>query len=518
MPTERLSMRDVREILRQKWQLGRSHRQVAESVGASAGAVGETMRRAKVAGVTSWATVEGLAPSELEARLYPSVAAAEKPTPDCAWIHRERRRVGVTLQLLHLEYVEQQPDGYRYSQFCEHYRRWLRQRGATMRQVHQAGEKTFVDYSGKKPCIWDEKTGERIEVELFVAVLGASNFTYAEATRTQRGPDWIGSHTRAFAYFGGVTAATVCDQLKPGVTLSCRYEPGIQRTYEEMAAHYGTTVLPARPWHPRDKPKVEGAVLIVQRWILARLRNETHFSLGSLNARIAELLEDLNDRRMRVYQVSRRQLFDKLERSVLKPLPTTRFVYGEWSRAKVNVDYHVESDGHYYSVPHAHLHAHVDVRVSAGTVEILLDGRRVASHVRSFQRGRHTTTTEHMPAAHRAHLEWSPSRIINWAGTIGPSAAALVEHILHSRENPESAYRTCMALIRSAKPYEPARFDAACRRAIEIGSRTRKSVLAILSRGLHAAPLPETTEPAPGVPHENVRGGAYYDRKENQTP
>src|SRR4051812_19176475 len=250
------------------------------------------MRRAKAAGVTNWAEVEGLSPSALEARLYPSTAATTKPTPDCAWIHRERRRVGVTLQLLHLEYVEQQPDGYRYSQFCEHYRRWLRQRGATMRQVHQAGEKTFVDYSGKKPCIWDEKTGERIEVELFVAVLGASNFTYAEATRSQRGPDWIGSHTRAFAYFGGVTAATVCDQLKPGVTLSCRYEPGIQRTYEEMAEHYGTTVLPARPWHPRDKPKVEGAVLIVQRWILARLLNETHFSLGSLNARIAELLED----------------------------------------------------------------------------------------------------------------------------------------------------------------------------------------------------------------------------------
>jgi len=515
MPTERLSMRDVREILRQKWQLGRSHRQVAESVGASAGAVGETMRRAKVAGVTSWATVEGLAPSELEARLYPSVAAAEKPTPDCAWIHRERRRVGVTLQLLHLEYVEQQPDGYRYSQFCEHYRRWLRQRGATMRQVHQAGEKTFVDYSGKKPCIWDEKTGERIEVELFVAVLGASNFTYAEATRTQRGPDWIGSHTRAFAYFGGVTAATVCDQLKPGVTLSCRYEPGIQRTYEEMAAHYGTTVLPARPWHPRDKPKVEGAVLIVQRWILARLRNETHFSLGSLNARIAELLEDLNDRRMRVYQVSRRQLFDKLERSVLKPLPTTRFVYGEWSRAKVNVDYHVESDGHYYSVPHAHLHAHVDVRVSAGTVEILLDGRRVASHVRSFQRGRHTTTTEHMPAAHRAHLEWSPSRIINWAGTIGPQTRALAAAILAERPHPEQGYRSCLGILRLGKRYGDARLEAACARAMAAGARSYRHVDSILKCGLDRAPLPasadEPARPLSTEPHENVRGPNHYN-------
>ena len=352
-------------------------------------------------------------------------------------------------------------------------------------------------------------------MELFVAVLGASNFTYAEATRSQRGPDWIGSHTRAFAYFGGVTAATVCDQLKPGVTLSCRYEPGIQRTYEEMAAHYGTTVLPARPWHPRDKPKVEGAVLIVQRWILARLRNETHFSLGSLNERIAELLEDLNDRRMRVYQVSRRQLFEKLERSALKPLPATRFVYGEWARAKVNVDYHVEIDGHYYSVPHMHLHAHVDVRVSAGTVEILLDGRRVASHARSFQRGRHTTTAEHMPAAHRAHLEWSPSRIINWAGTIGPQTRALAEAILAERPHPEQGYRSCLGILRLGKRYGDARLEAACARAVAAGARSYRHVDSILKCGLDRAPLPapadEPARPLSTEPHENVRGPNHYN-------
>jgi transposase len=353
MPAERLSMREVREILRQKWLLGRSHREIADGVGGSASTVSETVRRAKEAGFTCWQAVEPLAPSELEGRLYPSVAAvATHPVPDCAWIHRERRRAGVTLELLHMEYLEQHPDGYRYSQFCEIYRKWLRHRGLSMRQVHRAGEKTFVDYSGKKPCIWDAKTGERIDVELFVAVLGASNFTFAEATATQRGPDFIASHMRAFAYFGGVTAATVCDQLKSGVTVSCRYEPGLQRTYEEMAEHYGTTVLPARPAHPRDKPKAEVGVQVVQRWILARLRNEMHFSLDSLNQRIAELLAELNDRPMRVYQVSRRQLFEQLDRPALGPLPTTRFVYGEWKHAKVNVDYHVEADGHYYSVPH----------------------------------------------------------------------------------------------------------------------------------------------------------------------
>ena len=515
MPAERLSMREVREILRQKWLLGRSHRQVAKSVGGSAGAVHETVARAKAAGLTCWAAVEGLAPSELEARLYPSTAAAaSRPAPDCAWIHRERRRVGVTLELLHLEYLERESGGYGYSQFCEIYRRWLRQRGVSMRQVHRAGEKTFVDYSGKKPCIWDEKTGERIEVELFVAVLGASNFTFAEATRTQRGPDWIGSHTRAFAYFGGVTEATVCDQLKPGVTLACRYEPGLQRTYEEMAEHYGTTVLPARPAHPRDKPKVEVGVQIAQRWILARLRNETHFSVDSLNGRIAELLEEMNDRPMRVYKVSRRQLFEQTDRPALRPLPATRFVYGEWSHAKVNVDYHVEAQGHYYSVPHGYLGAEVDVRLAAGTVEVFLDGKRIASHARSFQRGRHSTVPEHMPAAHRAHLEWSPSRIINWAGTIGPRTRALAEAILADRPHPEQGYRSCLGILRLGKRYGDARLEAACDRALAAGARSYRHVDSILKHGLDRAPLPapadEPARPATTATHENVRGPHYY--------
>jgi len=514
MPAERLSMREVREILRQKWLLGRSHREIADGVGGSASTVSETVRRAKEAGLTCWLLVEPLAPSELEARLYPSVAeVATHPVPDCAWIHRERRRVGVTLELLHMEYLEQHPDGYRYSQFCEIYRKWLRRRGLSMRQVHRAGEKTFVDYSGKKPCIWDAKTGERIEVELFVAVLGASNFTFAEATATQRGPDFIASHMRAFAYFGGVTAATVCDQLKSGVTVSCRYEPGLQRTYEEMAEHYGTTVLPARPAHPRDKPKVEVGVQVAQRWILARLRNETHFSLNSLNQRIAELLADLNDRPMRVYQVSRRQLFEQLDRPALGPLPTTRFVYGEWKHAKVNVDYHVEADGHYYSVPHEHLHDEVDLRVSPGTVEVFLDGKRIASHARSWERGRHTTVPEHMPAAHRAHLEWSPSRIINWAGTIGPQTRALVEAILADRPHPEQGYRSCLGILRLGKRYGTARLEAACARALAVRARSYRHVDSILKHGLDRAPLPtlgNAPTPTTSTTHENIRGPQYY--------
>jgi transposase len=506
-------MRQVKEILRQKWQLGCSHRAIAESLRVSLGAVSETAKRARAAGLTTYAQVEPLAPSELEAKLYRSTLLPTRPPPDCAWIHRERRRVGVTLELLHHEYLEQQPDGYRYTQFCEIYREWLGRRGLSMRQVHPAGAKTFVDYSGSKPCIWDPKTGERLDVELFVAVLGASNLTYAEATRTQSGPDWIGSHTRAVAYFGGTTEAYVCDQLRSGVTRPCRYEPGVQRTYEEWAVHHGAVILPARAAHPKDKAKVEGAVLIAQRWILARLRNERHFSIESLNDRIAELLEDLNARTMRVYRVSRRELFERLERSSLRPLPAMRFTYAEWKRAKVNVDYHVELDGHYYSVPHRHLGEEVEIRASAGTVEVILDGQRIAAHARSFQRGRHTTIPEHMPAAHRQHLEWSPSRLVNWAAKIGPHTRALVDAILRDRPHPEQGYRSCLGILRLAKRYGDGRLELACARALAVGARSYRHVDSILKNGLDRVPL-RTEEPERGSPsssHENVRGPDYYN-------
>ena len=310
-------MRKLREILRQKWLLGRSHRAAAASTGVSAGSVGRAVVRAKGVGL-SWADVVTMTDEQLEERLYgpPTCPTHDRPKPDPVWIHVERRKPGVTLELLHLEYLEQHPNGYRYTQFCEYYREWLKARGLRMRQVHYAGDKLFVDYSGKRPFIVDPKTGEVQPVELFVAVLGASNYTYAEASLTQRGPDFIASHIRAFEYFGGVAKATVPDQLKSGVTTACRYEPGVQRTYEEMAAHYGTTVLPARPGKPRDKAKVETGVLVVQRWILARLRNQTFFSLAALNERIAELLEDLNARQMRVYGKSRRQLFEETDRTM----------------------------------------------------------------------------------------------------------------------------------------------------------------------------------------------------------
>ena len=514
MATERLSMRQIREILRQKWALGLSHRAVASSLRIGLGTISSVVSRAHAAGL-DWAQVQTLADEALEGRLYgrPDVAGQrQRPAPDCAWIHAERRRPGVTLELLHLEYLERYPDGYRYTRFCDLYRRWLERRRLSMRQLHRAGEKCFVDYAGQKPRLIDPTTGEVIDVELFAAVLGASNYTYAEATRTQQVPEWIASHARAFAFFGGVTAAIVCDQLKSGVVRPCRYEPGLQRTYEEFAAHYGTAILPARPAKPRDKAKIEAGVLVAERWILARLRHEQFFALGALNARIAELREELNDRRMRLYQASRRELFERLDRPALRPLPADPFVYGEWKTARVNIDYHVELHRHYYSVPFPLVHEVVDARLTATTVELFHRGQRVAAHVRDDTPGRPTTNPAHMPKAHQRHLEWTPSRLADWAGRIGPQTRTLVEAILADRPHPEQGYRSCLGLLRLGRRYGEARLEAACTRALAVGARSYRHVDSILKHGLEHLPLPGVA-PSPGRPalvHEYVRGRDYY--------
>ena len=514
MATERLPMRKTREILRQKWVLELTHREVSASLGVSIGAVSLAVHRALTAGL-DWPAVEALSETELEARLYARRTVAAQPTPpDCDYLHRERHKPGVTLQLLHEEYLQDHPDGYRYTQFCEYYRRWLKQRGVTMRQVHHVGEKMFSDYAGKKPHWVDPQTGELIEAELFVAVLGASNYTYAEATATQQVPDWIGSHTRAVEYWNGVTAIVVPDQLKSGVTRACRYEPQVQRTYGEWAQHYDCVIIPARPKKPRDKAKVEVAVLVVERWILARLRHQTFFSLIELNARIAELLEDLNARRMRRYGASRRELFERLDRPALKPLPATRFVYAEWKKVKVNIDYHVEVDHHYYSVPFQLRHEVLEARVSGTTVEIFRTGERVAAHVRSLARGRHTTRPEHMPKAHQQHQEWTPSRLIQWGQSMGPRTAELVAAILADRPHPEQGYRSCLGILRLARHYGHERLEAACARALAARARSYRHVETILKNGLDRLP-PKTRTPtavattiAPAPAH--IRGAAYY--------
>jgi len=516
MAMERLPMRRIREILRLKLTLGLSHRATAKSLGISAGAVGETASRAKRKEL-DWKQVTTLSDEDLEVLLYGAKpdGRSDRPLPDFNLINRELRRPGVTMELLHVEYLERHPDGYRYSAFCTRYRKWRKRRGLSMRQVHKAGDKLFVDYSGKKPHIIDHKTGEVVEVELFVAVLGASNFTYAEATRTQQSQDWIQSHVHALEYFGGAPALIVPDQLRSGVSKPDRYEPGVQRTYEELATHYNTAVLPARARKPKDKAKVEVGVQIVQRWILACLRNETFFSLDELNARIWELLEKLNDKPMRDYgNVSRRELFESIERSHLQSLPDQRFVYAQWKAAKVNIDYHVEFEKHFYSVPHQLTRARVEIRATAMTIEVYYGDKRVASHRRSVRKGGHTTIAEHMPKSHRKHLEWTPSRLTKWAGSIGPKTQTLAATILDSRRHPEQGYRSVLGLLRLAKQYGNDRLEAACARALQAGARSSyRPVATILKSGLDRVPLESDAPQQTALPleHSNVRGADYYN-------
>lgn len=432
MATERLEVRQIREILRLRAQ-GRTVREVARCLGVSVGSVQKTAARAVTAGLT-WSTAEALDERTLEERLYgrPAMPGDDRPRPDPVHMHQELKRVGVTLELLHLEYLEAHPSGLRYTAYCDVYRRWLGRAGVVMRQTHKAGEKCFVDYSGKKPTYIDGRTGEVVEVELFVAVLGASNYTYAEATETQRVPDFIASHVRAYEYFGGVTEMTVPDQLKSGVTKSCRYEPGIQRSYAEMARHYGTAIVPARPYKPRDKAKVEVAVQVAQRWILARLRNETFFSLGALNRRIAELREDMNARPMKkLGGVTRRELFERYDRPVLRHLPSEAYELAEWSEATVNLDYHVEYEKHWYSAPYQIAREAVWLRATAATIELFFRGERVASHARSHEAYKHTTETSHMPEAHRRHSA-GVDGVLAWGASVGPMTEAMVRRLIEA--------------------------------------------------------------------------------------
>jgi transposase len=506
-------MRKTREILRLKWELRLSHRYAARSVGVSPATVDNVLCRAEKACLSDWAAVEPLSEDELEARLYerpqarvPSETRAE---PDCAWIHRERRRPGVTMELLHKEYLEQHPNGLRYSAFCERYRAFTHRRRLSMRQQHVAGDKVFVDYSGKRPHIFDPTTGELTEVELFVAVLGASNYTYAEATYTQQVRDFVGSHVRAFAFFGGVPRAVVPDNLKSGVTKACRYEPALQRSYAHFAEHYGTAILPARPARPRDKAKVEVGVRIVQRWILGRLRNRVFHSLAALNEAIRETLADLNGRVMRDYRASRRELLETLERPALLPLPSDRFEITEWKKATVNIDYHVAFDDRLYSVPHRHVHETVWVCATATTVEIQLRGKRIAAHPRNGK-DRFATTPEHMPSSHRAQAEWTPSRILSWAAKLGPGTRELCEAILRERPHPEMGFRSCLGILRLAKRYGDERVERACARCAAVNARSYKSVESMLKHGLDAAAPAAASAAAPVSDHENVRGRDYY--------
>jgi transposase len=503
-------MRKIREILRLKWESGMTARQIAQSLSISHSTVLDMLRRVEQSGL-SW-PLPDVDDATLEARLYPGnpKPAGKRPEPDMPYIHRELRRKGVTLQLLWEEYKRQNPDGLQYSQFCEHYRQWAGKLDVVLRQTHRAGERMDVDFAGQTVPVVDRKTGEVREAQIFIATLTASNYTYAEAVWSQELPTWIMLHCRAFEFFGGVPATVVPDNLKSGVARACRYEPDVNPTYQEMAAYYGTVILPARPIKPRDKGKVESAVLVVERWILAVLRNRTFFSLSELNQAIVEELERLNNRPFQKLEGTRRTLYETLERPALKPLPATRYEFAQWRKAKVNIDYHVEVAHNFYSVPYQLVRQQVDVRFTATTVEILLAGKRVASHPRACGKGHYVTQNSHRPASHQKHLEWTPSRMVTWAESVGPKTAALVAGIFEAKPHPEQGYRSCLGIIRLARSYGVKRLEAAAARALSFGVCSYQSVKSILQRKLDQAPPdpPQTELPLPV--HDNLRGPGYY--------
>ena len=512
MPRPRLAMRKIREVLRLALGEGLSCRQVSASLGIARSTVSDHLRRAERAGV-SWPLPAGLDDDGLEAMLFPPAppAAEQRPRPDFAAVHKELRRKGVTLLLLWLEYKEQHPDGYQYSQFCLLYRAFRGAVDVVMRQEHRAGEKLFVDFPGQRLPIYDRRTGAVVlEAELFVAVLGASNYLFATAVRSQELVHFVGAHVEAFEFFGAVPAIVVPDNLRSGVTKAHRYEPDINATYQEMAEHYGVVVIPTRPAKPRDKAKVEAGVLLAERWILARLRHRRFFSLAEANRAIRELVQQINDRPFKKIPGSRRSLFEELDRPAMGALPEHRYQFAAWRFGKkVSIDYHVDVDRHYYSVPFRLVGQRVDVRVSALTVEVFFRHRRVASHLRSWKRGGHTTDPAHMPESHRRHAQWTPGRIIAWANKTGPATGELARSILESRPHPEQGYRSCLGVIRLGDRYGAERLEAACRRAVAVRAFSYKSVESILKHGLDAQPVtphPVRTHPR----HTNLRGADYY--------
>jgi len=511
MTQERLSMRKIREVLRLKWECHQSNRAIARSCRLSHSTVGEYLDRARAAGL-SWPLPADLDDETLVQRLFPPTppaATRQIPCPDWSYVHTELRRKGVMLRLLWVEYREAHPDGYGYSQFCELYRGWAKRLKTSMRQVHKAGEKVFVDYAGQTVPITDPTTSEVRQAEIFVGVLGASSYTFAEGQESQTLAHWIGGHVRMFAFFGGVTELTVPDNPKVGVTHPCRYEPDVNPTYQDLAQHYGTVVLPARVRKPKDKAKVEVSVQAVEHWILARLRNRTFFSLSELNQAIRELLGELNGKLMEDFGRSRRELFELLDRPALKPLPAQPYEFAVWKKARVHIDYHVEFEHHYYSVPYALIHQEVELRATAETIEIFFKNRRVASHRRVTAPGQHTTLTEHMPPAHQAYQEWTPERFVHWAGNIGPVTTELIQAILASRQHPQQAYRSCLGLLRLSSHYGAERLEAACRRALPAGLHSYRGVKHILDAQLDAVAAEEPPAEVPPA-HENIRGPDYY--------
>ncbi len=511
MPAKReLTMRQIRQLLRLAHD-GVSAREIGRMVGAARSTVQDNLKRAAAAGL-SWPLPGELTDAALQERLFSRAGVKQgirrRPEADWAALVCELKRPGVNLQLLWEEYRGQYPDGYGYSRFCDLFREFEKRLSPVMRQDHVAGDKVFVDYSGKKISIIERDTGVVHEAEIFVAVLGASSFTYAEATWTQGLSDWIGAHVRMFRFFGGVPRLVVPDNLKSGVHKASFYDPEINRSYAMMASHYGIGILPARARKPRDKAKVESGVRFAQTYILGRLRRQTFFSLAEANQAIAGMVDRINDYVMRRIKTSRRQLFESLDRPALAPLPDTDHEFAEWRLARVSLDYHIEIDGFYYSVPHQLIREQVDTRSTSRVVEIFHRGKRVAVHQRRYAGRRHGTDPDHMPSAHRRYAEWTPDRFRRWAASIGPETEGLVIAILANRPHPEQGFRTCVGVLRLFKDLDAARHERVAARAIAINALTCKSIASIIATKLDRSPA--ASEPQLTIDHENLRGSRYF--------
>lgn len=506
-------MRQIRQALRLHFEAGLTYSQIGRALGISKSTAGKFMLLARTAGI-DWPQAQQLSDEDLEATLFraPVPRSSRHLEPDFSEIHQELKRPGVTLMLLWEEYARGNALAYKYTSFCIKYRAFAARLKRSMRQAHIAGEKLFVDYAGQTLPMTDANTGEIRHAQIFVAVLGASNYTYACATETQSGIDWVNAMVGALHFIGGVPRLIVPDQTRALIARPDRYEPEVNRLVEEFCEHYATTVLPARPAHPRDKPKVEVGVQVVERWILARLRHQRFFSLTEINSAIAALLIELNARAFKKLPGSRASAFNDIERDALKALPSHAFVPVRFKRARVNIDYHLELEGHFYSVPHRFVGSTLWLRISAQQLEIFADRKRVAVHALNRRRGAHSTQPEHMPASHRAHAQWSPQRLIDWGTRIGPACGEVVRWQLHSRPHPEQGYRSCLGLMRLSRQFGPERLEAACARALLIRAPQYRSVKSILDTGLDrqsAAPT-NTTEASALPAHENVRGPQYY--------
>jgi transposase len=499
-------MRKIRELLRLRFDLGLSIHKIAASLVVARSTVRECLKRAEAAGIV-WPLPQEIDDAQLEVRLYPVKAlSSDIPLPDFAQVRRELTRAGVTRLLLWQEYKAQHPEGLQYSAFCDQYRRFCSTADPVMRFEHRAGEKCFVDYAGQSVGVIDRHSGEIRQAQIFVAVLGCSNYTYAEATWTQSLPDWLGAHVRALEFFGGAPTAIVPDNLKSGVERAHRYEPDLNRAYAEFAEHYGVAILPARVRRPRDKAKVEGAVLIVERWILARLRDRQFFSLTELNAAIDELLIELNDRAFQKLEGSRRSRFIELDQPALRTLPPKAYEYAQWKCAKVHPDYHIEVEHAYYSVPYKHIAQRVEVRISARMIEIFAQRQLIASHARLFKRGARATLDAHRPEKHRAVVEITVARLIERATLIAPAVGAVLSEQFKRKRHPEEALRSAQGILRLAQDFSPAQLAAACERALLLKACNYRSVRALIT-----TPAAESGDARQlSLVHENVRGSDYF--------